>query len=101
MRKDKKMVRDWLDLARHDWVYFWRPTRLHALKRVTDKERIVSHWYAPGETMCGRKGDLFIPGFLSRMSMERCKACCRKMGFPEGVGSPKNDKALRPLVGLD
>ena len=49
-------------------------------------------------TTCGMERVMRVPGIFSRMGAPRCKRCCRKLGWPEGVGSPKNDPTLRPLV---
>jgi hypothetical protein len=43
-----------------------------------------------GTTLCGRKGLLVMPGFLSRMGMPRCAHCCRLAGVPQGDGAPFN-----------
>lgn len=50
---------------------------------------------------CGRTVRyVSIPGFMSRLSKPRCKVCCRRLGFPQGKGSPKNDDACRELLGM-
>lgn len=49
-------------------------------------------------TACGLRGWFVIPGVFSRMGKQRCKKCCKKVGFPPGKGSPKNDDSCRPLV---
>lgn len=41
-----------------------------------------------------------IPGVFSRMSVPRCAKCCDVLGYPRGVGSPKNDDRCRELLGL-
>jgi len=51
-----------------------------------------------GTTSCGRRTLLFIPGLFERMGLSRCKQCCRKLGYPTGTGSPKNDAGCRALV---
>ena len=49
-------------------------------------------------TACGRSMRVCIPGVFSRMGLWRCERCCTALGYPQGCGSPKNDKACRPLV---
>ena len=39
-----------------------------------------------------------IPGISERLGRKRCARCCDRLGYPRGVGSPKNDDACRPLV---
>lgn len=51
-----------------------------------------------GETLCGRKGELQIPGVLSRMGLPRCHHCCRMVKMPDGLGNPRNDKKLRKIA---
>jgi hypothetical protein len=53
---------------------------------------------ADGETACGIKALLTIPGLSSPMSDPRCPACCQATGMPEGNGSPKNDDACRVIL---
>lgn len=48
-----------------------------------------------GRSTCGRAGNYHVPGFLTRMTAERCNVCCDRLGYPRGVGSPKNDDAVR------
>ena len=43
-----------------------------------------------GETCCGIKGRLSMPGLLSRLAMPRCPECCRIAGVMEGNGMPGN-----------
>lgn len=51
--------------------------------------------YLRGRTACGRSGNLFMPGMLSRMYATRCRQCCRAVGVPEGDGIPGNVKNLQ------
>lgn len=89
--------RTFLETARWSWVMSWRAGEvLHALA-------VTAHVnsggvQAMGITACGRKGVWGLPGIFSRMDLPRCKQCSRALGWPHGVGSPKNDPALRPLV---
>lgn len=49
---------------------------------------------ATGTTVCGKSGELRMPGILSRMGLSRCKQCCRALDIPTGSGAPLNDKTL-------
>lgn len=52
-------------------------------------------------TTCGRvMTNLTVPGIFTRQLARRCAACCRALGYPKGIGSPKNDDACRALLGL-
>lgn len=88
-----------LELAAFDWVVFGNSKRLHhAAELVID----VAGWcYEDVTTSCGlRVPYARIPGMFTRMRAKRCNRCCDRLGWPRGIGSPKNDDALRPLVGL-
>jgi hypothetical protein len=79
-----------------DWVVNTTNAVLHA-PRVWDDP----HYEARddhGQTVCGYRGPLYIPGMGSRFGVPRCRTCCRITGMPPGKGSPKNDDACRPLV---
>jgi hypothetical protein len=53
----------------------------------------------PVTTTCGRVlWNAQIPGPLTRMGTQRCQRCCDRLGYPRGVGSPKNDEVLRRFV---
>ena len=43
-----------------------------------------------GETVCGRRGRLMMPGIASRMEAPRCAQCCRALGISAGYGAPFN-----------
>lgn len=88
------------NLAEWDWVYLSdRPRRLHHLSGFEDDpHKHYASVSAIGTSTCGIEGRFHIPGMFSRMGMPRCARCCDRLGWPRGVGSPKNDKALRPLV---
>jgi len=88
-----------VELARWDWLASHDDERLHAPGPTATPN--VDTWGYDGPSACGlTPGDWHIPGFFTRMSVDRCTACCQKTGLPEGVGSPKNDEACRELVGL-
>lgn len=87
-----------------DWSYnFVRTTVLH---HVTLTPEQCAEWgeeaglYGSVVTAtCGRAiKDPCVPGIFSRMSMKRCDRCCDRLGYPRGIGSPKNDEKCRPLV---
>lgn len=37
------------------------------------------------------RGFLCMPGFSSRLSLQRCPECCKIMGIKEGDGNPYNE----------
>lgn len=83
------------ELGEWDWWYAPPYNVLHAATVEYDPLYDVS---GDGITACGWKTHLAIPGIISRMYNRRCSHCCRKLGFPQGNGSPKNDPVCRPLV---
>lgn len=84
-------------LAEWDWVVIGGWDRLHHAARFDDPDGDAYDEH--GRTSCGREGWLSIPGMFARLGgTARCAHCCRIVGFPQGIGSPKNDAALRPLV---
>lgn len=88
---DSRIAAEW------DWVTTARGYFLHA--PAVWKERPDCEPHGIGTTACGiRNRRLFIPGVITRLGAERCRSCCRITGFPQGRGSPKNDKACRALV---
>lgn len=97
---------DWLELGDGDST-FHADNKLHA---VRDEDWTQDHragmeqeWavLCPVRLACGEvAASAWIPGVFTRMGAERCKGCCRALGYPEGVGSPKNDQACRALLGL-
>ena len=90
---------EWREIAEWDWVVFTNGRALHCLARVqSSPEEIAEIWGARAITWCGRHGDVWIPGMFVRMGAQRCKQCCSVAGFPQGTGSPKNDKACHPMV---
>src|SRR6266536_1734891 len=79
-----------------DWVVTKSYSRLHAPLIWEDPD--YHAWVEDGRTVCGLTGELHIPGIFSRTGLPRCFFCCLAVGMPQGVGSPKNDDACRPLV---
>jgi hypothetical protein len=71
---------DFMPVAEWDWTVLPSWGRLHAPLRRT-------------ATVCGRVGDLAIPGLFSRDAvggLPRCVRCCAVTGMPRGYGAPKN-----------
>ncbi len=87
-----------VEVAEWDWVCLPSWEKLHHARLIDDLESFDLWRQGEGETACGRRGYLYIPGFATRLGAERCRHCCRKIGFPDGKGSPKNDRACRSLV---
>lgn len=86
-------------LAEWDWVYTSTGDRLHHFAELLDDtDAGLAGVNAVGRATCGLTNRFFIAGLISRLSMARCARCCDRLGWPRGVGSPKNDDALRPLV---
>jgi hypothetical protein len=98
---------DFMNIARYDWLVTATGTVLHA---VTDSEfkdvhrHDMQHEWAvlhPVRLACGQTAAaVFIPGMFTRQTLARCGKCCRRLGFPEGKGSPKNDPECRKILGL-
>ena len=89
-------IRSW----RSRWVQHGpRGEMLHRVKRL-DNPRAWSRFPSgDGETVCGRKGLVTMPGFMSRMFAKRCPKCCKALGVPNGTGAPYNDPTLFPPEG--
>lgn len=70
------------------WLIFPNAKVLHRVRTILwdDADQIAGR----GETICGRKGHLAIPGIISRISKQRCRECCRKLGIVFGSGAPFN-----------
>lgn len=49
---------------------------------------------------CGQRAKtVTIPGLFTRVGARRCSRCCARLGYPRGVGSPKNEQAIRTMKG--
>lgn len=88
-------------LAEYDWVVTYAGDFLHAPARHIDDDE---WWDGDGVenlvTACGRTlKHPSIPGIFTRMGAKRCDRCCDNVGYPRGVGSPKNDDAIRKIRG--
>jgi hypothetical protein len=89
------------DLVRYDWLLGAKGRILHAphpdFPMPTDDPAIAERW----RTACNHWIHGSIPGMFSRLELPRCGRCCDVMGYPPGTGSPRNDPAIRSLLGLD
>src|SRR6266705_1185022 len=90
-----------LSMAQSSWRWLvlpgWR--RLHRVSKldidaILKKQDIMG---GEGETVCGQKGFLSMPGVLGRIGLPRCHHCCRMTQIPDGLGNPRNDKKLRRI----
>ena len=94
-----------LAIIRYDWLTTGKGRRLHwadfsddaAVELINDGGLFGSIQLACGRTAAY----VCIAGMFSRMGAQRCTGCCRALGYPAGVGSPKNVDALRVILGLD
>lgn len=82
------------DNWRSRWLVLPRWGVLHRVASIDwrDDEMICGD----GETICGRRGHLHMPGVFSRMEGARCPKCCKATEIPEGYGSPFNEGILEP-----
>ena len=86
------------ELVEWDWVQTHTGLILHHVKSLVNPMKFDEDRRGFGTTTCGVSARLNVPGIFSRMDADRCKRCCRTLGLPPGVGSPKNDEELRPWV---
>lgn len=98
---------EFISIGKLDWFVSKSWNKLHAVRGTdwTGEHRadMEQEWavLSPVRLACGRvAASLWIPGMFSRMGAERCKGCCRALGYPTGKGSPKNDDACRVMLGL-
>ncbi len=86
------------ELAELDWVV--APTGRGVLHHIAESEPDEDEWrFDNVVTSCDRKMTAaYIPGLFTRMGAKRCDRCCDRVGYPRGIGSPKNDDACRPLM---
>lgn len=87
------------EIARYDWLHTGRHLVLHGPIRF---DFPAGEWHAENVVFaCGYTVDeASIPGFEPRMAKRRCSRCCDRLGFPRGVGSPKNDDECRRILEL-
>ena len=80
-----------LALPRDRWRSRWLVTptwnRLHRCMVLEVDEDDLPR---AGVAVCGYSGPLAMPGFCSRVGLERCAHCCRILGIPRGKGAPYN-----------
>lgn len=92
------------DLVRFDWLTTKRWNRLHFADLDEDQVQEIADATSvagPVRLACGRTAaSVWIPGLFTRMGAQRCKGCCRALGYPQGKGSPKNDDPCRVILGL-
>jgi hypothetical protein len=93
-----------LAIIRLDWLVSRSWNRLHhADLSPQDAADLIDEGGLDGPVRlsCGQTAAwVSIPGVFTRMGAERCTGCCRALGYAAGKGSPKNDDAIRPLLGL-
>ena len=93
-----------LAIIKYDWLVSRSWNRLHwADLTPEDAVEIIDDGglEEPVKLACGRTAAyVCIPGVFSRMGAQRCTGCCRALGYSPGKGSPKNDHALRAVLGL-
>ena len=89
------------DIARIDWLC--AEPHYNILHGAKTARWDIDGWCGRDVIMfCGfRTAEAHIPGMFSRIATRRCARCCDKLGMPRGVGSPKNNPACRPYVGLE
>lgn len=87
-----------------DWVISPHGARLHHVALTPERDaQLTEDGLLPDGAVaaCGwRLTSVAIPGVFSRLHVRRCAPCCDALGYPRGVGSPKNDPACRALLGL-
>lgn len=92
------MTTDLRDVAEWDWLA--GPGRATVLHHPASGSWDDDEWRAEDVTYtCGIvAASVRIPGISERLGVKRCDRCCDRLGYPRGVGSPKNDDRCRPLV---
>lgn len=65
-----------------------------ALHRVVGGRVTREHFVGviQGATLCGKRGNFYMPGILERIGLPRCAQCCRAARIPWGYGAPFNSK---------
>lgn len=95
------------DLAGYDWLIDYSDDAMEDGTLHAPTAEQIAHFDTDawdgddfeGDVLCGRQGWWAIPGFISRLSVERCERCCYLLGYPHGTGSPKNDVGIRDQNG--
>jgi hypothetical protein len=104
------------NIAEYDWCYTFvtdctgrceeHDGHCDCISRELHAPSDVSAWddwdgdQVLGPALCGIGVSQTIPGMFDRMGADRCKDCCDRLGYPHGVGSPKNDQACRDMLGM-
>lgn len=74
---------------RSRWLVFDDWNVLHRVAKITwDTEDMIE---GKGMSVCEKEGWMQVPGIYSRMGTDRCPACCKALGVPEGKGNPFNE----------
>lgn len=91
---------DLQELARLNWVAAGRTDLLHAVVSATYDD---GDWQIRDVILaCGlQRPWVVIPGVCSRLELSRCKKCCKALGYPRGIGSPRNDAGCHRLLGIE
>lgn len=91
------------DNPKKRWVQTpsYRAIALHRVRSMKNEDWEADGYVpigGPGETVCGIKARLHMPGVFSRMGAPRCRKCCKMIGIPPGAGIPFNnsEKNLTP-----
>ena len=85
--------------AHNDWLVLPSWNRLHRIASIEwegGSPNIECCGF--GVAICGQTGHFSIPGFLSRMGLERCAHCCDKLGIPRGTGNTLNAGIEEPTL---
>lgn len=83
-------------LADFDWVQTRSGEQLHAVHMhipIGKLARLDDALPTFVRLACGRRTVASIPGPFTRIRAKRCDRCCDALGYPRGVGSPKNDRS--------
>jgi hypothetical protein len=77
------------------WLVLPSWNRLHRIAVVDGYNRRLSRQGVNGEPVtgvsaCGQRGRFAMPGVASRLGLERCAACCERVGVEPGKGAPYN-----------
>jgi len=85
-----------VELFEWDWGMSPAGKVLHSVGLDNADPELWGAW--PGVSVCGVRSEWMVPGIFSRLGASRCSRCCRALNIAAGIGSPKNDEALRPWV---
>jgi hypothetical protein len=86
-----QIASDWLLAATGDELHFAALSDVDAVRVVNDAGMHQETGLVCGEVTAG----VYLPGWLSRMGAPRCAGCCEALGYPAGVGAPRNDDGCR------